>query len=180
MHTCAIRPHVIFGPGDNRLLPTLLERARAGRLRFAVGRGEWLSDFTYIDNLVDALLLADANLGEGGSANGEAFFITNGEPMGFFDFVGDVLRQMELPPIRGRVPFRLAYTVAAAAELVDTLRGGSFETDQGLSRFAVRYLCTHHYFSIEKARRELGYHPKVSVAEGIRRTVAHLKVAEAA
>jgi nucleoside-diphosphate-sugar epimerase len=175
MNTCAIRPHIIFGPYDNRLLPTILARAKAGKLKLAVGRGDWLSDFTYVGNLVDALLLAEGQLGENGRANGEAYFVTNGEPTQFFDFVGQVLAQMDLPPIKGFVPYWLAYSVAAVKETLETLRGGDLQADQGVSRFAIRYLCTHHYFNIEKARDHLGYAPRVDIAEGIKLTVAHLQ-----
>ncbi len=111
---------------------------------------------------------------------GQAYFITNGEPMGFFEFVGLVLAALELPPVRGRVPFWVAYTVAALAEAWDTLRGGTLNHEDGLSRFAVRYLCTHHYFSIAKAGAHLGYTPRVDIATGIAQTVAHLKATGAA
>lgn len=175
LHTCALRPHVIFGPHDNRLIPTMLQRAKAGKLKYSVGRGDWLSDFTYVSNLVDALLLADAALAPEGAARGQAYFITNGEPMRFFDFVGELLQRCDLPPVKGSVPYWLAYSVAAMKEGFDTLRGGDLGADQGVSRFAVRYLCTHHYFSIDKARSQLGYEPGVSIAEGLDRTVAHLR-----
>ncbi|MCB9630061.1 MAG: SDR family NAD(P)-dependent oxidoreductase [Sandaracinaceae bacterium] len=173
IRACSLRPHVIFGPEDQRLMPNIVLRARQGRLIFSVGRERKLSDFTYIDNLIDALLLADEGLAnKPDEVNGEAFFITNGEPMGFWDFVGEVLAEMKLPPIRAAMPYHLAYAAAAVAEGIDALRGGKLGTANGLSRFAVRYMCTHHYFSIEKARRVLGYEPKVSVREGITRTIA--------
>lgn len=173
--TCAIRPHVVFGPGDERFLPAILDRAKSGRLKYAVGLGRKLSDFTYASNLVDALLLADEKLVPGSAAAGNAYFITNGEPMGFWDFVGQVLARLRLPPIRGRVPFPVAYAVAAAYEAADTLRGGTLNSENGLSRFAIRYMCTHHYFSIARARRDLGYVPAVSIADGIERTARHLE-----
>lgn len=175
LFTCALRPHVIFGPWDNRLLPTILQRAKAGKLKLAVGRGDWLSDFTYVGNLIDALLLAEGQLGDGGKANGRAYFVTNGEPMKFFDFVGQVLHQLDLPPIKGFVPYWIAYSVAAVKESIDTLRGGDLQADQGVSRFAIRYLCTHHYFDIGRAKEDLGYVPRVNIAAGIEKTVAHLR-----
>jgi sterol-4alpha-carboxylate 3-dehydrogenase (decarboxylating) len=171
---CAIRPHVVFGPGDTRFLPAILARARAGKLNFGVGRGDKLSDFTYVDNLVDALLLAEAELAPGGKAGGQAYFITNGEPYPFFKFVADVLAELRLPAMKGNAPYALAYAVAAVAEAWDTLKGGTLHAEDGLTRFAVRYMCTHHYFSIAKAKRELGYLPAVSIAEGIRRTCAEI------
>ncbi len=177
--TVAIRPHVIFGPGDVRLLPAILQRARAGKLKFEVGPGTHLSDFTYIDNLVDALLAAADRLTPESPVAGQAYFVTNGEPMGFFAFIKQVLHKLELPPIRGRVPYALAYGVAALAEAWDTLKGGTLHAEDGMSRFAIRYLCTHHYFNISKAQRDLEYRPKVSLAEGIERTVAAIRAEEA-
>jgi nucleoside-diphosphate-sugar epimerase len=173
--TCAIRPHVIFGPGDARFMPAVLRNAKAGRLKFQVGRGEWLSDYTYISNLVDALLLADEKLVPGSAVAGSAYFITNGEPMPFWGFVKDVLARLSFPPIRYKVPHQLVYGIAAVKESVDTLRGGKLNSEDGLTRFAIRYMCTHHYFDITKARRELGYDPKVSMSEGIEKTCAHLE-----
>ncbi len=175
--TVALRPHVIFGPGDNRLIPAILERAQAGKLKFSVGDGTKLSDFTYIDNFTQAVLNAADRLTPDAPTAGQAYFITNGEPMGFFEFVKEFLAQMDLPPIRGSVPFWIAYPVAAIKESIDTLKGGTLNAESGMSRFSVKYMCTHHYFSIEKARRDLDYKPDIDIAEGIRRTVAHLQAA---
>jgi nucleoside-diphosphate-sugar epimerase len=174
LRTCAIRPHVVFGPGDTRFLPAIIARARAGKLKLWVGRDRKLSDFTYVGNLVDALLLADETLARG-AAGGQAYFVTNGEPRAFVDFVGQVLEQLDLPPIKGHVPYALAYGVAAVKETIDGLRGRPIGEEDGLSRFAIRYLCTHHYFSIDKARRELGYEPAVSLDDGIARTCQALR-----
>ena len=172
--TCAIRPHVVFGPGDGRFLPNILARAAAGRLTRRVGRELKLSDFTYIDNLIDGLLRADESLASDGAAAGQAYFVTNGEPVAFWDFVDKVLVATGRPPTRGAVPYALAYGFAALAETWHTIRGGGIGVESGVSRFAIRYMCTHHYFSIQKARRDLGYEPRVNIDEGIRRTVAAL------
>ena len=92
----------------------------------------------------------------------------NGEPIPFFDFVRKVLRGAGLPEPRGRVPYAIAYGVAALAEAAEVLKGGAAGAEDGMSRFAIRYLCTHHWFAIEKARRDLGYRPAVSI-DGLRR-----------
>jgi sterol-4alpha-carboxylate 3-dehydrogenase (decarboxylating) len=174
--TCALRPHVIFGPGDRRFLPAILARARSGSLRFSVGLGnDKLSDFTYVDNLIEALLLADEHLTLDSALGGQAYFVTNGEPMPFFGFVSRVLEELDLPKIVGAVPYPVAFAAAAIKEGLDTLRGGTLNAEDGMTRFAVRYMVKHHYFAIDKARRDFGYQPQVSLSEGIRRTCEHLK-----
>ena len=178
MATCALRPHVVFGPGDNRFMPTLLAKGRNGQLRVQIGRGIWLSDYTYVTNMTDAVLLADEALAKGGLdsvAAGQAYFITNGEPMPFWDFIRKVAARLGFAPIKYRAPKSLIYAIAAIKEGIDTLKGGTLNAEDGMTRFAIRYMCTHHYFSIEKARRELGYNPAVSVDEGIERTCQHLE-----
>ena len=172
--TVALRPHVIFGPGDSRFLPAVIKHSKAGRLRYQVGRGTWLSDYTYVSNLVDALLAADERLALDAACAGQAYFITNGEPMPFWEFIHRVIDRLGLPPIGAKIPHQLVYAIAAVKEGFDTLRGGTISPEDGLTRFAIRYMCTHHYFSIDKARRDLGYDPKVSVADGIERTCEHL------
>lgn len=172
---CAIRPHVVYGAGDNRFVPAILAKAGEGKLTRAIGNRDKLSDFTYIDNLTDAVLAAEERLVPGSPVCGQAYFVTNGEPMAFFDFIEKLIVEMGHPPIRGKVPYWLAYLVAAVVEGVDTLRGGTLNSEGGLSRFAVRYMVTHHYFSIAKARRDLDWEPRVSLAEGISRTVRELK-----
>ncbi len=172
--TCAIRPHVVFGAGDKRFVAAILEKAAQGKLSRAIGDRDKLSDFTYIDNLVDAVVAAEERLTPNSPVAGQAYFITNGEPMAFFDFVEKFLVAMGYPPIKGKVPYWLAYTAAAIAEGIDTLKGGTLNSESGLTRFAVRYMVTHHYFNIAKAKRELDWSPKVSLTEGIRRTVEAL------
>jgi nucleoside-diphosphate-sugar epimerase len=172
---CAIRPHVIFGAGDKRFISAILDKARQGKLKRAVGNRDKLSDFTYISNLVDAVVAAEQRLTAGSPVCGQAYFVTNGEPIAFFDFVEKFLVEMGYPPITGKVPYWLAYAVAAIAEGIDTLKGGTLNAETGLTRFSVRYMVTHHYFNIAKAKRDLGYEPRVNLAEGIRMTAGQIK-----
>ena len=176
-HACAIRPHVVFGAGDKRFIPAILQKAAAGKLTRAVGNRDKLSDFTYIDNLVDAVVAAEARLDTGSPVSGQAYFVTNGEPMAFFDFIEKLIVEMGHPPIRGKVPYWVAYSAAAVAEGIDTLRGGTLNTENGMTRFSVRYMVTHHSFSIAKAARDLDWRPAVSLEEGIRRTAEQLRAA---
>ena len=175
MRTCAVRPHVVYGPGDGRFLPAIVARAKGGSLRWGVGREDKLSDFTYIDNLVDALVLADRKLEADASLGGRVWFVTNGEPVTFWGFIDRVLREMGLPATKGRVPYGVAYGVAALVERTNALLGRGGGPESGMTRFAIRYMCTHHYFSIERARKDLGYEPAINIDEGIRRTVLHLR-----
>lgn len=173
--SCAIRPHVIFGAGDRRFIAAILDKAKAGKLSRAIGNRDKLSDFTYIDNLVDAVVAAEERLQPGSPVAGQAYFVTNGEPMAFFDFIEKLIVEIGYPPITGKVPYWLAYAVASVAEAIDTLKGGTLNAEDGLTRFSVRYMVTHHYFSIAKAKRDLGWTPKVTLDEGIRLTVAELR-----
>jgi len=174
--TVALRPHVIFGPEDTRFLPALLKNAKKGKLRFKIGLGKWLSDFTYIDNLIDACLAAEERLQVGSKVSGQAYFITNGEPMGFFEFVQSFLSLAQLPPMLTAIPHQPILALAYINEWFDTyIRGGTLTAEDGFTPFAIKYLCTHHYFSIEKARKDLEYVPKVSIQEGIRLSVDYLK-----
>lgn len=174
-HACAIRPHVVFGEGDNRFIPAILEKAAQGKLKRAIGNRDKLSDFTYVSNLVDAVVMASEKLGPNSPVSGQAYFITNGEPMAFFDFIEKVLVELGYEPIKGKIPYWVAYAAAAIAEGIDTLKGGTLNAENGLTRFAVRYMVTHHYYSIDKAYQDFGWRPRVNLAEGIRRTVAAIK-----
>lgn len=172
--TCAIRPHVVFGAGDHRFIPAIIKKARQGKLKRVVGNRDKLSDFTYISNLVDAVVAAEERLMPGSAVCGQAYFVANGEPTVFFDFVEKLLLEMGYPPIKGKVPYWLAYSFAAIVEVIDTFKGGTLNAEDHLTRFSIRYLVTHHYFSIAKARRDLQWQPKVSLQEGIRLTVEEL------
>lgn len=175
---CAIRPHVVFGPGDNRFIPAILNKAAQGKLKRAIGNRDKLSDFTYISNLVEAVLAAEQRLRPDSPVCGQAYFVTNGEPMAFFDFVEAFLLELGYPRITGKVPYWLAYSVAALAEGFDMLKGGSLNKENGLTRFAVKYMVTHHYFSIARAKRDLDWTPRVSLSEGIRLTAEALPPAQ--
>jgi 2-alkyl-3-oxoalkanoate reductase len=87
------------------------------------------------------------------------------------------LAELNLPKMIGAVPYPIAFAAAAIKEAIDTLRGGTLNAEDGMSRFAVRYMVRHHYFDIAKARRDLGYVPRVSLDEGIRLTCRSLKQA---
>ena len=168
---CALRPHLVFGPGDTRFLPNILRRADRAGIR-EVGTRSKLSDFVYIDNVVDAVVAAETRLEPGTPVCGEAYFVTNGEPVAFFEFVERLLMAMGYPAVRKRVPYWLAYAGAGLVEAFHSVVRTGETSEDGLSRFAVRYLNTHHYFRIDKAIRDLHWRPRTALEEGIQQTAA--------
>lgn len=164
--TVALRPHLIWGPGDTQLVPRIVERARRGRLRF-VGDGQALIDATYVDNAVDAHLRAADRLYPDAACAGRAYFIAQGEPLPVMDLVNRILAAAGLPPERRTVPFQVAYAGGAVAEVVyHVLR---LAGDPPMTRFLARQLTTAHWFDLTAARRDLGYQPMVSTEEGLSR-----------
>ena len=170
---CALRPHLVFGPGDRRFIPNILKRADGAGIR-EVGRRDKLSDFVYVDNVVDAVLAAERALDSNGLVSGQAYFVTNAEPVPFFEFVERLLVASGYGPIRRRIPYWVAYAGAGIVEGFHAVIRRGVVPEDGLSRFAVRYLNTHHYFRIDKACRDLHWRPRVSLAEAIARTADSL------
>lgn len=167
LSTVALRPRLIWGPGDNHLLPRLAERARAGRLKF-VGDGLNLVDTTYIDNAVQAHLNAFDALHDKTDAPcaGKAYFISNGEPKPIGDILNGLLRAVGAPTVTRLMPFRVAYYAGALLEFgysILPLKG-----EPPMTRFLAEQLSTAHYYDIGAARRDFGYQPKVSTLEGLR------------
>ncbi|MFI0546632.1 MAG: SDR family NAD(P)-dependent oxidoreductase [Brachymonas sp.] len=174
---CAVRPHVIFGAGDGRLIPAIIDKVKKGQLSRQVGSREKQWDFTYIDNLVDAIVTCEDKLTPDSPAGGQAYFVTNGEPMPFFEFAERMIAHWGYPPITGKVPYWLAYAVASVAEFWDTLKGGTLNAENGLTRFSIQYMATDHYYNISKIQRDLGWQPKISLLEGIKRTAEGVRAA---
>lgn len=164
--TVALRPHLVWGPGDTHLVPGILARGRTGRLR-QVGDGSNLVDFTYVDNAAQAHLLAAARLSPGTSVAGRAFFVSQGEPVPLWDFINRILEAAELPAVTAAVSPHLAYATGWLCEMV--YAGLRLKSEPPMTRFLAEELATSHWFDISAARKELGYEPKVSVEEGLGR-----------
>jgi nucleoside-diphosphate-sugar epimerase len=167
MKTCALRPHLIWGPGDTHLIPRLIARARSGRLR-RVGAGTNLVDVTYVENAADAhVLAADALCGEAASAAGKAYFISQGEPVNCWQWIDEVLALARLTPVKRSMSFKTAHRIGNVCEGAWRLAGWAAEPP--MTRFLAAQLATSHWFDISAARRDLGYEPRVSTTEGMRR-----------
>lgn len=163
--TCALRPSVLFGPGDYQLIPSVHACIAKGETPFIIGDGENLWDVTYMGNVADAHVLAVENLLSTRTAAGEAIFISNEEPIRFRDFCLEVWKNFgHYPPYQIHIPVSLASLVGYIGEVVTWLTG----TTTTLSRGSVLDACSTRYCSGEKARKILGYKPRVSIEEGIR------------
>jgi len=172
LRTCALRPHLIVGPGDPHLLPRVIARARAGRLR-VVGDGANRVDLTAVEDAARAHLLAARALEDGGPAAGRAYFISQDEPVALWPWIEALLERLELPGPRGRVSLGTARAAGALLEgLWRLLRLGG---EPPMTRFVATQLATSHWFDISAAKRDLGYAPARSMAEVTDALVAHYR-----
>ena len=167
--TIALRPRLIWGPGDQQLLPRLAARARAGRLRL-VGSGDNLIDTTYIDNAAQAHFAAFEHLHTGARCAGRAYFISNGEPKPAREIINALLRAAGAPPVTKTLPFPLAYAIGATCEAAWTLL--PLRGEPPLTRFLAEQLATTHWYDMTAATRDIGYMPRVSIDEGLARLAA--------
>lgn len=165
--TCALRPHLIWGPRDRHLIPRLIERARAGQLR-RVGAGHNLIDMVYVENAAEAHLQAgDALRDPSSSVGGKAYFITQGEPVNCWEWINELLARAGQPPVTRSISLAAAWSIGAVLEGVHQITGNDCEPR--MTRFLAAQLGRHHYFDISAARRDFGYSPRVSTAEGMER-----------
>ncbi len=170
--TVALRPHLIWGPGDNHLVPRILARGRAGRLR-RIGGTSKLIDSVYIDNAAEAHVLAADQLLPGSAVAGKAYFISNGEPLPLWDLVNRILAAGGVAPVTRSVPLWAALVAGWCLELVyGVLRP---DAEPPMTRFLARELATAHWFDLMAARRDLGYVPRVSIDEGMQRLTESLR-----
>ncbi len=164
LKTIIIRPHLIWGPYDNHLVPGILKRA--GRLK-RVGREDDLVDTIYVDNAADAHVLAYEKLSSDISLSGNIYFISQDEPVSKWEMANAFLEAAGLPAIKGHVSAKTAYMAGAFFEIIYHFFG--IKKEPPMTRFAAKELSTSHWFNISRAKKDLGYHPKISTQEGLMR-----------
>ena len=164
--TVALRPHLIWGPEDNRLVPRILDRGAKGALR-RIGTRECLADTIYIDNAALAHIQAADRLDIGSTVAGNAYFLTQGEPLPIWDIVDRILEAGNIPPVTGTISPKLAYAVGWVMEKVYGVFG--IKSEPRMTRFVAKELSTAHWFNISAAQRDFGYTPTVSFDEGMLR-----------
>ena len=159
-----LRPHLIWGPGDNHLVPRIVDRAH--KLR-RVGNGRNLVDTIFIDNAADAHILASECLQSNPRLSGKIYFISQGEPVPLWDMVDNILKAADMNPVKGRISKQTAWVVGAFLEVIYRLLRLSGEPR--MTRFLAEELSTNHWFDIRAAREDLGFTPLVSTKEGLGR-----------
>jgi nucleoside-diphosphate-sugar epimerase len=177
LRTCSLRPHLIWGPGDNHLAPRLVSRAKAGTLRI-VGNGENLIDTIYVDNAARAHLLALDRLGAEGPPAGRIYFLSQGQPIRAREWIDRILASAGLPPVRKRISIGAAVAAGAACELVYS--AFRISSEPPMTRFLAHQLSAPHWFDIGAAKRDLGYEPEIDMEEGFRRLAAWFRTAKTA
>ena len=171
--TTALRPHIIYGPGDPHILPRMVARHRQGRLR-VVGNGANKIDVTYVDNAAHAhLLAADALAVDQPKNAGKPYFISDGHPVVPWEWLNRIFAGVGLAPLSKKIPYPVAVGVGALLEGAWSLL--SLKGEPPMTRFVAAQLGTSHHYDLGNARRDLGYEPLVDPETALSKTIPWLK-----
>jgi nucleoside-diphosphate-sugar epimerase len=157
--TTAIRPHTIWGPGDNHLFPRLLQRALASKLRI-IGSGQNLIDVTHVEDAARAHLLA----AKSERSAGKAYFVSQGQPVSLWGLVSTILEKVGIEPPRSKVPYPVARAAAGVIEVI--WAAGRLKGEPPFTRYIVDELARDHFYNISRARADFGYQPRVTTESG--------------
>ncbi|MDR2735236.1 MAG: NAD-dependent epimerase/dehydratase family protein [Puniceicoccales bacterium] len=166
LRTVAVRPHMIIGPGEPHFMPKIVARAQIGELK-VVGDGQNVVDITMVENAAWAHFLAFKAIKEDDTACGKAYFIGQESPIRLWDFINDALEFIGIERVTSSVHLWKAYSLGFFYEKLYSAI--SFSKDPPMTRALAIALSKNHYFSHEAAKRDLGYEPIVSLAEGKQR-----------
>ncbi len=175
LRTCAVRPCGMFGEADPYHVSSTLRMAMEGKLSFRVGNGKAVFQHVYVGNVAHGHRLALRSLLQAdGAADGQVYLITDAPAANFFDFLAPVIEGLgyTMPPKNRSIPYPIAFSLGACAELLARLCRPFFSFTPTLTRSSVRILCKDFSFTSDKAARHLGYRPIYSEEESIARTVA--------
>jgi nucleoside-diphosphate-sugar epimerase len=162
LRTIILRPHLIWGPRDNHLVPRIIERAN--RL-VKVGDGRNLVDTIYIDNAAAAHIQAADRLEQNPNLSGRVYFISQDNPVPLWEMVDNILKAADLAPVQRSISRNTAWMIGAALEIFYKMFKISGEPR--MTRFLADELSTAHWFDISAAKKDLGYKPKISMEEGL-------------
>ena len=164
LKTIILRPHLIWGPQDNHLVPRIIERAN--RL-VKVGDGRNLVDTIYIDNAADAHVQAADRLEQYHHLSGRVYFISQDDPVLLWEMVDNILKAAGLSPVQRSISRNTAWMIGAVLEIFYKMF--KINGEPRMTRFLADELSTAHWFDIGAAKNDLGYKPKVSIGEGLYR-----------
>ncbi|MCC8907360.1 NAD-dependent epimerase/dehydratase family protein [Curtobacterium sp. GD1] len=164
----AVRPHLVWGPGDTQLVGRIVDRARTGRLPL-LDSGAALIDTLYVDNAASAMVAALDHAADDG-VHGNAYVVTNGEPRPVGDLLAGICTASGVPAPRVHVPAGVARFAGSLVEAVWRVRPG--EDEPPMTRFLAEQLSTAHWFDQRRTRRDLQWTPAVSIDEGLGRLAA--------
>jgi len=170
--TLALRPHLIWGPRDNHLIPRLIQKAKSGRLK-RVGDGTNVVSVSYVENTAAAHVQSEQSLRESPRAAGKAYFINEPESVNLWEWIDQILKLADLPPIKGSISASTAERIGSVMEFFWKVLPG----EPPMTRFVAQQLAGSHSYSIESARNAFGYQPICSMAEGMQRLAADLNAA---
>ncbi len=168
--TIILRPHLIWGPRDNHLVPRIIKRAK--RL-VRVGNGRNLVDTIFIDNAAEAHVAAADRLEINPGLSGKIYFISQDEPIPAWDIINGILKAAGLEPVERSMPHKMAWLIGALLECIYKIF--NLKGEPQMTRFLADELATAHWFDISAAKKDLGYAPRISTAEGLRRLEHWLK-----
>ncbi len=169
---CAIRPGGIYGPGDKLMLPRIVEECASGKYVATIGDGSALSDNTFIDNLVDGEIEAARHLMPGSALGGQAYYITDGAPINYFEFFRPLITGMGYRHPQWKIP---AWLMLGVASVWEFLHWAIRIPPPMLTPLEVRKITVSHYNRIDKARRDFGWVPKVGVEEAMERCLKYCR-----
>ena len=164
LSTVALRPHLIFGPGDQNLVPRVIEARKKGKIKI-IGDGENLVDVTYVENASLAHTMALEQLTPQSSIAGKAYFVGQG-PIKLWDFTNELLKRSGEKPITQKIPLGLAYAIGFMIEVVLKIFR-VFSVHPPMTRFVAMQLGMSHYFSHKNLEKDLGFKPLFSIEEGL-------------
>jgi nucleoside-diphosphate-sugar epimerase len=173
--TCALRPHLIWGPGDHHLIPRLIKRAKAKQLR-RVGDGTNQVDTIYVENAALAHIQAAEAMEPGSPVCGSAYFLSQDEPVNCWDWINDILALAGLPRIRQSISYYWAYRLGYSLETIHQMF--NMESEPRMTRFLAAQLAKSHFFDISRAKHDFGYFPQVTMAQGMERLGESLRKTE--
>jgi len=155
-----IRPRAIIGPGDNSIMPRLIQRLKSSRMRI-IGDGKNIIDLTYVENVVDALILC---AGSAENTLGKKYNITNGQPVNLWQMIERMCKELNLKYPTRKIPYKVADAIAGVMEIIYHALPG--EPEPPLTRYSVFIVAQDATLDLTAARRDLNYEPRVSIEEG--------------